>query len=165
MKKFHEGDGKEHPEISEKKEAKDPMDTASSKVDKNRYIPESRENYQQRFTFSECYVLVCMETSVSHVWVPFLFFLPLLAPGPTCLFHASALPPGSLTVKQTHEVLELGQQVLMMETQGGGGVRGRDEGEIIALGHLDSRDLYNDAFVTHPKNNWYLELTSNHITS
>ena len=56
-------------------------------------------------------------------------------------------------MKQTHEVLELGQQVLMMETQGGGGVRGRDEGEIIALGHLDSRDLHNDAFVTHPKNN------------
>lgn len=31
MKKLHKGDGKRHPELLEKKEAIDPMDTASSK--------------------------------------------------------------------------------------------------------------------------------------
>lgn len=57
----------------------DPTDTASKKVDKYRHITESRENYKQIFTFSQCYTLVCMETCVKHVSPFSLFFLPLLS--------------------------------------------------------------------------------------
>lgn len=87
--------------ISEEKEAMDPMDTASKKVDKYRHITEPRENYKQIFYFFSVLYTGLYGDLYQTCESLFSVFPPssLLFPGLTCLFYTSALPPRSLIVK------------------------------------------------------------------
>lgn len=101
MKKFHKGDGKEHPEISEKKDAIDPWTQHPARWTSIGTF-QNPEKIINSFLLFQNAIYWSVWRPCQPCVSPFsLFFLPLLAPGPTCLFHTSALPPGSLTVKRT----------------------------------------------------------------
>lgn len=125
-----------------KKEAIDPMDTASSKGRSQglSLVKLNKLNFKLKATENHRWLNVWVHSRIQRklstafllflnaiywsVWRPlstmyeslFLFFLLSHPRTHLPLLHLALPPPGSLTVKQTHEVLELGQQVLMTET-------------------------------------------------